>query len=271
MAPNFFQRAIWSLTHKTFKSPEAYFRKRTKFGEINEFFGFQVIGSDSRHYTLPFLTNPLRSKVEKDSWNERPPLDYEYEDEDARNEALGHFEIAHDMVKDRVGKDAALLDVGCSAGFFLEQWHKKGFTNLHGLDPLSGSIKHAQEHRPYLNTKVGFFGPKENDLAVDVLIFFQTIFRVPYEDDLFGAIDRCANKYVLVSWVEDGTNLFTRDLHVGLAKIGFICIEKKVVSDDFIPFGQEGADGRMIDYDERGELTPKFVSHFLFRRVEPRS
>jgi hypothetical protein len=270
MATNPLRRALWRITHKQFTSAIDYFRKRTKFGEINEFFGFQIIGSDSKHYTLPFMTNPARSKVEKDSWKARGALDYEYEDEDARREAIGHFDIAYDLIKDRVGKDAVLLDVGCSAGFFLDQWYKKGFTNLHGLDPLIGSIEYAQKNRPHLKTKVGFFGLRENDIACDVLIFFQTIFRVPYEDKLFDAIDRCAKNYVLVSWVEDGTNLFQRDLHVGMARVGFICIEKKVVSEDLKPYGTQGADGPMIVADENGDYVPTFVSHYLFRRVDAR-
>ncbi len=263
-----FRRFLWLLSHRRYKSPADYFRKRTRFGEINEFVGFQVISSNSTHHTLPFLTNPFRSKVEKDSWNVRAPLDYEYPDEGKRREALGHFEIAYDLVKDRIPNDAVIFDVGCSAGFFLEKWREKGFENLYGLDPLAGSVKYAQNHRPHLNIKTGYFGPEENDVPCDVLVFFQTVFRIPYEDQLFKAIERCARKYVLISWVEDGTNLFTRDLHVGLARTGFICIEKRVVSDDLMPFGIEGADYPMIKENDDGDYIPSFVSHYLFRRVD---
>ena len=196
-------------------------------------------------------------------------MDYEYRDPAGREEALGHFEIAYNLVKDRIQKDSVIFDVGCSAGFFLELWHDRGFTRLHGLDPQEGAIEYARKHRPYLDVEVGFFGPPQHDVQCDLLVFFQTVFRVPYQQRLFDAIDRCSRKYVMISWVEDSCNLFVRDLHVGLAERGFICIEKRVFTDDLVPFGTEGADGLMIDYDDKGGLVPKFVSHYLFRRVAP--
>ncbi len=170
------RRTIWHLTHRRFTSAEDYFRKRTRFGEINEFFKFQVISSDHDEYTLPFLTNPFRSRQEKGSWSHRLPLDYEYTNEHPEREnALRHFDIAYDFVKDRVEPDCEILDVGCSTGFFLDQWHKKGFTNLHGLDPHEAAVDWAHEHRPHLDIKQGFFGPPENDIECDLLVFFKPL------------------------------------------------------------------------------------------------
>ncbi|MDP6603677.1 MAG: class I SAM-dependent methyltransferase [Rhodospirillales bacterium] len=199
--------AIRHLTHRRFKSAEDYFRKRTRFGEINEFFKYQIISTDSEFYTLPFLANPFRAAKEKASWPDRQDLSYEYPDDEPakqgsgtrRSEALGHFAIAYDLVKDRVGADAVILDVGCNTGFFLEQFHNKGFTNLHGIEPQAKAVEYARRTRPYLMIKEGFFGPRQNDLPCDLLIFFQTITRVPYQERLFDAIARSARKYVLVS------------------------------------------------------------------------
>ena len=116
---------------------------------------------------------------------------------------------------------------------------------------------------------MGYFGPRENDIRCDLLIFFQTIFRIPYQDRLFDAIERCSRKYVLVSWVEDSSNLFNRDLHVGMAKKGFMCIEKRVFSIDRKPYGVAGADEPMIVLDAKGDFIPNFACHYLFRRIEP--
>ena len=268
------RRTIWRLTHRRFTSAEDYFRKRTRFGEINEFFKFQVISSDQDEYTLPFLLNPLRSRTEKSFWTKRSGsvLDYEYTaNHPERQNALAHFDIAYGFVKDRIKPECKILDVGCSTGFFLDQWRGKGFTNLHGLDPHKAAVDWAHKHRPYLNIRHGFFGPRENDIECDLLVFFQTITRIPYEDKLFDAIDRCVKKYVLVAWVEDSLVLFTRDLHLNLAKKGFLCIEKHVVSDPgFRPIGTNGADGPLISKGPSGEYMPNFTSHFLFRRIEPR-
>jgi SAM-dependent methyltransferase len=272
MLLGFIRQLIWKFTHRQYASAEDYFRKRTKFCEFNEFVKYQAIASDADNYTLPFMTNPFRAIEEKNSWDERPSLDYEYsEDHFERDAALKHFEIVYEQLKDRVKPDEKILDVGCSTGFFLDQFAQKGFKNLHGLDPHKAAIDWGREMRPNLNLNVGFFGPKENDIKCDVLVFFQSITRVPYGDRLFDAIERCADKYVVIAWVEDSLTLFSRDFHVGLAKKGFLCIEKKVVSEkDFLPIGVEGADGPLVSIGPRGRYLPNYTSHFLFRRIEPR-
>lgn len=144
---------------------------------------------------------------------------------------------------------------------------------MYGLDPQKIVIDFARKNRPFLTVKEGYFGPPENDVECDLLVFFQSITRVPYEDRLFEAISRCAKKYVLISWVEDSCTMFNRDFHVGLAKQGLMCIEKKVVNEEFKPYGTKGtkgADGPMIVISEKGQRVPNFTSYFLFRRIEPR-
>jgi len=132
----------------------------------------------------------------------------------------------------------------------------------------SAAVDWAHEHRPHLNIRLGCFGPPEGDIKCELLVFFQGISRVPYQDRLFDAIARCSRKYVLVAWVEDSITHFARDLHVGLAKKGFLCIEKHVVSEPgFIPIGMEGADGPLISETPSGGYMPNFTSHFLFRRI----
>ena len=136
------RRLIWRITHRQYASAEDYFIKRTKFCQFNEFVKYQAVTSDSDNYTLPFLNNPFHARTEKKSWDERAPLDYEYTEEHFElNDALRHFKIVHNQLKDRVAPNDKILDVGCSAGFFLKKFHKQGFSNLHGLDPHRAAIE----------------------------------------------------------------------------------------------------------------------------------
>ncbi len=58
---------------------------------------------------------------------------------------------------------------------------------------------------------------------------------------------------------------------MGLARKGLICIEKRVVSLDYRAIGLNGTDGPMNRFTEDGNVKRQFHSHFLFRRVEPRT
>lgn len=261
--------AIRNIKNRPYKSPDDLYRKRTKFGELNEFFKYQVIASDRFRYAPPFMGNPMRAHNEKTLWRDSDSLFYEYLDADRREEAMRRFNFMYDMVKERVPKDAKVLDVGCNTGFFLEQFHQKGFTNLWGMDPQKTAVSYANEHRPYLNIVEGYFGPREFDIECDLLVFFGSITRVPYSDRLFDALDRCVNKYILI-WVQESLDDFHRDLHVGLAKKGFVCIEKRAVTPDYRPLGLPDTDGPLIRFTEDGEVERCFHSHFLFRRVEAR-
>ncbi len=259
--------------HKQFTSPDDLWRKRSRWGEINEFFGHQIFSSDDGTYKLPFLSNPVREKMEEDKWINLSTLDYEYDTDEKKAWANDIFEFAYKMIKDRVPRDAVILDVGANTGYQLENFHNKGFTNLWGIDPQKAAIKHGRETRPFLNLVEGRFGNKSFDVQCDLLVCFGSILRIPYRYRIFDAIDRCANKYVLW-WVQEGVDDFNRDPHVGLAKKGFICIEKHVVTDEtYIPYGLKGADGPMLELSDKrtGEVTKRnFRSYFLFRRIEPR-
>jgi len=262
------RRILRLMKNRPYRSPDDLYRKRTRFGEINEFFKYQVIASDRLRYSPPFMGNPLRAHGEKTLWRDEESLFYEYLDDVRREEALRRFAFMYEMVKDRIDKDCAILDVGCNTGFFLDQWHERGFTNLFGIDPQKTAVDYAIEHRPYLKITEGYFGPRQYDVPCDLLVFFGSIFRVPYSDRLFDAIDRCVRKYVLV-WVQESLDDFHRDMHAGLARKGFICIEKRVINPDYRPIGLNGTDGPMIRFTEDGDVERLFHSHFLFRRVEP--
>lgn len=262
------------IGYKQFKSPDELWRKRSRWGEINEFFGRQIFASDDAAYKLPLMSNPLRERAEEQKWINLPTLDYEYDTDAKKERANKLFEYIYGVVEKRISKDAVILDVGANTGYQLENFHKKGFTNLWGIDPQKAAVKYARETRPFLNLVEGRFGLKEHDVECDLLVCFGSILRIPYRYRIFDAIDRCANKYVLW-WVQEGADDFNRDPHVGLAKKGFICIEKHVLTDDtYIPIGLEGADGPMLELSDKnlGAAPTKrnYNSFFLFRRIEPR-
>lgn len=266
------KKLLRKLTHRRFKSAEDLFSKRTLFGEINEFLRWHAISSDTQEYTLPFLSNPFRAKQEKESWSYRGALEYEYtEDHMDWDQAHDRFNLAYELLKDRISPDCKIFDVGCATGWFLERWREKGFHNLHGLDANAGTVEWANKNRPHLKIKYGFFGPPENDVECDLLIFFKTITRVAYSDGLFDAIARCANHYVYLGWMDNYKTLFLRDYHVGLAKKGFLCIEKRVVNERTdIPIGLPGADGPLFEKVGTAKNQTTFTCNYLFKRVEPR-
>ena len=264
-----FLDSLRSLKNRRFKSANDLYRKRTKYGEINEFFKRQLINSDDQRYSPPFLSNPRREGNQLEMWQKSDDMFYEYLDDDRREEAMRRFEFMYSMVAERIKPDTKILDVGCNTGFFLEQWHKRGFTNLHGLDPAKALVEYAHENRPYLNVKEGYFGPKKYDIECDLLVFFGSIFRVPYGDRLFDALDRCINDYALI-WVQESLDDFNRDLHVGMARKGIVCIEKRVVDNEYRPIGINGVDGPLVQQKEDGSFSRVFHSHFLFKRVATR-
>ena len=108
-----------SVKNRRYASPDDLYRKRTRFGEINEFLKYQFIASDELRYAPPLMANPLRAHNEKILWRDNDTLFYEYLDEDRRAEALRRFEFMYGMVKDRISTSDRILDVGCDTGFFL--------------------------------------------------------------------------------------------------------------------------------------------------------
>ena len=264
-----FVDTLRALKNRRYKSPDDLYRKRTRYGEINEFFKRQLINSDDQQYSAPFLSNPLRERDQLGMWQKSDHMFYEYLDDDRRAEAQRRFEFMYAMVADRIKPETKILDVGCNTGFFLEQWYKRGFTNLHGLDPATALVEYARQNRPYLNVTEGHFGPEKYTIECDLLVFFGSIFRVPYSDRLFDALDRTINDYALI-WVQESLDDFNRDLHVGLGRKGIVCIEKRVVDNEYRPIGINGVNGPLVTMNDDGSFSRGFHSHFLFKRVEPR-
>ena len=266
------RKFLHRFTHRPVKSAEDFWRKSILFGEINEFFKHPVFSIDTREHTLPFLTNPSWSKKEHERWRTLESMHYEYGDENDRVEADRRFEGLWKIIGPRLNKNWSIFDVGCNTGYFLQKFHDMGFCNLHGIDPQEKAVAYAREHRPHLDIQAGFFGPPKNDVVCDVLVMFKSIFRIPYQAGLFDAIDRCAKKYVILEGISEGWN-FCRDVHVGLGKKGFMCIEKRVVNLDLTPIGYSGIEEYLILLEplpDRPKSVQNYFSNFVFRRIEPK-
>lgn len=283
-----FMRSLWTaVSYREYRSADELWRRRVSMGETNERFHRRIWSSTDQGYNrFPFMTNPLYSRSRRKFYTNQEDI-YEYSEHGTaafhkrRDWADKTFAAMFELVKDRVDPTDKVFDVGTSAGYQLDNFHKQGFTNLWGIDPNPAAIQSGRKLRPHLNFVEGFFGPPESDVECDLMTWFDTIYRIPYEAGLFDAIDRCARKYVLITTQEALNDLY-RDLHVGLGKRGFICIEKRTYTEfdksqatveDFRPYGIEGADGPMVELGNResGASTRRaFRSFMLFRRVEPR-
>lgn len=269
------RRRLRKTFNRPFRSADDLWRKCSRWGEINEFFGRLIYASDDWGYNPPFITNPFREREEEQKWVGEKTDWYDYTTPERREWADKAFDFAYSMLEGRIKKDDVILDVGASSGYQLENFHKKGHTNLWAIDPMKAAIERGRQLRPYINFVEAFFGPKESDIKCDLLVCFGSIMRIPYGHDIFDAIDRCTSKYVFM-WLQDALDDFHRDSHVGLAKRGFICIEKRVVTEDgYLPIGREGGDGPMIELGNRRRGTEfatkrNFRCFYLFRRIEPR-
>jgi len=112
-----FVDTLRALKNRRYKSPDDLYRKRTRYGEINEFFKRQLINSDDQQYSPPFLSNPLRERDQLGMWQKSDHMFYEYLDDDRRAEAQRRFEFMYAMVADRIKPETKILDVGCNTGF----------------------------------------------------------------------------------------------------------------------------------------------------------
>lgn len=286
-----FKSLVRKYNYRPFKSPDDYWRKRVRFGQLNSFFGHQIISADGAGHTLPFLSNPFRETREKDkhvgrddafTQNMLEAYDYDLSPDARAGNALKTFDVAYNLVKDRVPKDSLVCDIGCASGHHLQSFHEKGYQNLWGLDPVESVIEYGRKTRPYINFRIGHFGPRENDVICDLMTWFGVISRIPYSEGLFETIDRCATKYVLIAGIQEAADDFVRDYHCEMGKIGFMCIEKRVFVGEesttdqvasFKPIGTPGADGPLLELGDRQsgkEARRLFRSFFLFRRITPR-
>ena len=245
-----------------FKSNADSFSKRKFFGFVNNFFKMHIISFGTKYYHLPFMSTLGAGNRHKESWVNREVL-YEYTNEKHSEYSKEKNEYNFNknwlpMFIDRVDCNNSILDVGCNSGYNLSLFYDKGFHDLYGIDPQKSAVEFIKKNRGYINITEGYFGPLENDVRADCVIFIGSIDRIPYSSDLFDAINRCAKKYVFISTGEFVEN-FPRDWHFEMARIGFICIEKVTAEDD-------GDKTKRFDGTFSGDLK-KIGSNYMFSRI----
>ena len=217
------------LRHIKFSSFIDSFSKRLFFGTINERFKKQIFSFNDEMYNYPFLSDPRRVASEAKEWRDRTDLyDDFYKNESSKSHDLVFSSILS-LIEGRVTSANSIFDVGCNSGYYLQSFYEKGFKNLYGLDPQVSAIDYIKKNRKYVKAEAGFFGPSENDVQADLIIFVNSYDRIPYSARLFEAIDRCANKFVIISTREYGES-YKRDIHLEMGLKGFICLEKQTLS-----------------------------------------
>lgn len=266
------KKLIHRFTHRPVVSADQYWRKAALAGELNELFKRPIMSVSSESYAPPFLANPFRGQRERTNWEELDALVYEYSGEE---EALAakRFDSIWQMVEIRLDRDWTIADIGCNTGYMLQKIYDRGFRNVTGIDPQRSAVEWAKSHRPHLNIRYGFFNHRLEGLTCDALFFFKSIFRIPYQDRVFEAIDRATRVYAVFEGVPEMTT-YCRDLHLEMAKIGFMCIEKRAFSPEFVPIGHPGADSRDVLIDaatDRPLPHDCFYSNYVFRRIAPRT
>jgi ubiquinone/menaquinone biosynthesis C-methylase UbiE len=82
-----------------------------------------------------------------------------------------------------IPKDAAILDVGCGPGYFLDQMKSRGYTNLAGITLSPGDIKICEEKGHKIKKyDISFFPQKDGyyDESVDFIFLRQALEHSPY-------------------------------------------------------------------------------------------
>lgn len=82
-----------------------------------------------------------------------------------------------------IAKDAAILDVGCGPGYFLDEMQKRGYTNLVGITLSPGDIKICQDKGHNIKKyDISFFPQKDGyyDESVDFIFLRQALEHSPY-------------------------------------------------------------------------------------------
>jgi SAM-dependent methyltransferase len=178
-------------------------------------------------------------------WAERSgefsPAYYAHRGPDATSERVRR------LLEDAVGRDARVLEVGCSAGRHLAHLHDAGFSRLSGVEVNPEAFAVMCETYPALAEAGSFHRGTAEDLvagfaadAFDATFSVETLQHVhPDSDRLFGEVVRVTDDIVVtvenepetaadgVNYVDDDVPLYYRDWHdvftdLGLAEVAAV-------------------------------------------------
>ena len=250
------------IRHNNFKSDGDSFSKRKFFGFINTFFNTHIFTFSRKFYHMPFMSSIRAGDSHAKSWLDREVL-YEYTNEEnavySEEKSINIFnKIWLPLFFDRVDYTDSILDIGCNSGYNLSLFYSQGFHNLYGIEPQKSAVEFIKKNREYINITEGFFDASKSEISADCLMFVGSIDRVPYSSRLFDTINKCAKKYVFIATCEF-VEVFPRDWHFEMARIGFICVDKvtTIEKNGKIERFNGGAD---VDLE-------KIASNFMFARI----
>ena len=136
-------------------------------------------------------------------WAERTgeysPTYYAYRGPDETSETI------RALLAERVGRDAAVLEVGCSAGRHLAHLHDGGFRDLHGVEINPEAVEVMADAYPELAAEgtfhvaaLGDALPEFADDAFDAVYSVETLQHVhPDDDAVFDELARVAGDVVV--------------------------------------------------------------------------
>lgn len=190
----------------------------------------------------------MDSQSVRRAWAERSgeysPDYYAYYGPDETSERLG------DAIDAACGRDAAVLELGCSAGRHLAHLHERGFDSLAGIEINRDAVKVMAQTYPALYQSSTIHDaafqevlPAFEDDAFDVAFSVETLQHVHPDDEwVFAELARVAGVVVTVenedasdgdvTYVNDDLPLYHRDWHAIFSDLGLVEVETQDLGRD---------------------------------------
>lgn len=145
-----------------------------------------------------------------------------------------------DTLETIVGRDADVLELGCSAGRHLAHLHERGFDSLTGIEINRDAVKVMAQTYPALYQTTTIYDdsfqdvlPEFGDDEFDVAFSVETLQHVHPDDEwVFAELARVAGVVVTVenedatdgdvTYVNDDIPLYHRNWHAIFSDLGFV-------------------------------------------------
>ena len=191
------------------------------------------------------------------AWAERSgeysPDYYAYYGPNETSELLG------DVLDREVGRDASILELGCSSGRHLAHLHERGYDDLSGIEINQDAVKVMAQSYPELAETAAIYRtsfqeqlPEFDDNAFDAAFSVETLQHVHPDDEwLFAELARVAHVIVTVenengsvdggdadpgdvTYVNDDLPLYHRDWSAIFTDLGFTEVATRDLGRDML-------------------------------------
>ena len=254
------------LARSGFVVPTAYFRRiSTSSDETTETGG--VSGRPTGLYRCRREFDSMDADDVRREWAERTgeysPEYYAYRGPNETSEAV------RALLVEEVGRDAAVMEVGCSAGRHLAHLHEDGFRNLHGVEINAEAVEVMADAYPDLAADGTFHAdalgdvlPAFDDGAFDAVYSVETLQHIhPDDDDVFDELARVAEDVLVtveneepsgspdaadpdVTRIRGEVPLYHRDWRRIFARRGFVQVASESAGQDTFRAFRSGVRGR---------------------------